>query len=138
MTSVRESVKEKLVGSTEEPQLSHQARSNFLRHAQKDENGELFMNEDNFIDAVAPKQEDYVSLLFPSPLPSCCRGRENLLLICLLSAPAQNQARAIWHPVPRGRPTENRQAEPVRLGHLREPPCEARRRVRDRVPTLRH
>ncbi|KAJ6085993.1 hypothetical protein N7486_010274 [Penicillium sp. IBT 16267x] len=59
MSSVTETVKEKLVGSTEEPQLSHQARSNFLRHAQKDENGEPFMNEEDFINAVAPKQEDY-------------------------------------------------------------------------------
>ncbi|KAJ5635499.1 uncharacterized protein N7484_008812 [Penicillium longicatenatum] len=59
MSSVKETVKEKLVGSTEEPQLSHQARSNFLRHAQKDENGEPFMNEEDFINAVAPKQEDY-------------------------------------------------------------------------------
>lgn len=48
------------MGSTEEPQLSHQARSNFLRHAQKDENGEPYMSEDDFINAVAPKQEDYV------------------------------------------------------------------------------
>ena len=62
MSSVKETVKEKLVGSTEEPQLSQQARSNFFRHAQKDENGEWFMNEDDFINAVAPKQEDYVSL----------------------------------------------------------------------------
>jgi solute carrier family 25 aspartate/glutamate transporter 12/13 len=60
MSSVKETVKEKLVGSTEEPQLSHQARSNFLRHAQKDENGEPFMNEEDFINAVAPRQEDYV------------------------------------------------------------------------------
>lgn len=61
MSSVTEAVKEKLVGSTEEPQLSHQSRTTFLRHAQKDDNGESFMSEENFIDAVAPKQEDYVS-----------------------------------------------------------------------------
>ncbi|KAJ5183172.1 hypothetical protein N7492_000788 [Penicillium capsulatum] len=59
MSSVTESVKEKLVGSTEEPSLSHQARTNFFRHAQKDENGDTFMNEEDFINAVAPKQEDY-------------------------------------------------------------------------------
>jgi solute carrier family 25 aspartate/glutamate transporter 12/13 len=62
MASVKEAVKEKFLGSTEAPLLSHQARSNFIRHAQKDENGELFMDEDNFINAVAPKQEDYVSM----------------------------------------------------------------------------
>ncbi|KAJ6000049.1 hypothetical protein N7481_000458 [Penicillium waksmanii] len=59
MASIKETVKETLVGSTEAPQLSHQARSNFLRHSQKDEHGEAFMNEDDFINAVAPKYEDY-------------------------------------------------------------------------------
>lgn len=65
MASVTEAVKGTLVGSTEEPQLSHQSRTTFYRHAQKDENGELFMNEGGFIDAVAPKQEDYVSSDLP-------------------------------------------------------------------------
>lgn len=69
MTSVKDSVKEKLVGSSEEPQLSHQARANFLRHARKDDHGELFMNEEDFINAVAPKQEDYVSLFVPPSAP---------------------------------------------------------------------
>ncbi|KAJ5908039.1 hypothetical protein N7495_000721 [Penicillium taxi] len=59
MTSVKETVKEQLVGTTEEPQLSHQARSNFFRVAQKDENGEPFMTEEAFINAIAPKHEDY-------------------------------------------------------------------------------
>lgn len=80
MTSVKESFKEKLVGSTEEPQLSHQARSNFLRHARKDEYGELFMNEDDFINAVAPKQEDYVSLAVPFPI--ALRAEARGLRIC--------------------------------------------------------
>lgn len=62
MTRVTEAVKESLLGSTEEPQLSHHSRSNFVRHAQKDENGDLVMNQENFINAVAPKQEDYVSV----------------------------------------------------------------------------
>lgn len=69
MSSIKETVKEKLVGSTEEPPLSHQARANFLRYAQKDEHGEPFMTENDFINAVAPKQEDYVSLL---PCPRSC------------------------------------------------------------------
>lgn len=74
MSSVTETVKETLVGSSEDPQLSHQARFNFIRHAQKDENGEQFMTEDDFINAVAPKQEDYVSIAgpFPRRLHSSC------------------------------------------------------------------
>ena len=57
--TVTEAVKEQFLGSSEQ-QLSLQARSTFNRHAQKDEEGELFMNEEDFINAVAPKQEDYV------------------------------------------------------------------------------
>lgn len=60
MASVTEAVKEQFLG-TSEHHLSHQARANFVLHAQKDENGEWFMDEENFINAVAPKQEDYVS-----------------------------------------------------------------------------
>ena len=62
MASVTEAVKESFLGLTEGPHMTYQARANFLRHAQKDENGELYMDEENFIDAVAPKQEDYVSV----------------------------------------------------------------------------
>ncbi|OQD72814.1 hypothetical protein PENDEC_c019G03636 [Penicillium decumbens] len=59
MTSVTDTVKETLVGSSEDAQLSHQARFNFIRYAQKDENGEHFMTEEDFVNAIAPKQEDY-------------------------------------------------------------------------------
>ncbi|KAL2866235.1 citrin [Aspergillus lucknowensis] len=61
MTSVKEAVKESLVGSTlDETGLSKQIRANFLRHARKDEEtGELYMTEADFVDAIAPKHEDY-------------------------------------------------------------------------------
>jgi hypothetical protein len=74
MASVKDTVKETLVGSREVPELSHQARSNFLRHAQKDEHGELFMTEDDFINAVAPKHEDYVSIAIGSARQSLSRS----------------------------------------------------------------
>lgn len=62
MTSVKDAVKESLVGSSSEPQPSQQIKSHFLRHARKDEaSGDLYMSEDDFIDAIAPKHEDYVS-----------------------------------------------------------------------------
>jgi solute carrier family 25 aspartate/glutamate transporter 12/13 len=63
MASVKEAVKESLVGTTiEEPGLSKQIRANFLRHARKDEEtGELYMTESDFVEAIAPKHEDYVS-----------------------------------------------------------------------------
>ncbi|KAL4883013.1 mitochondrial carrier domain-containing protein [Aspergillus karnatakaensis] len=61
MTSVKEAVKESLVGTTiDEPNLSQQIKANFQRHARKDEEtGELYMTEADFVDAIAPKHEDY-------------------------------------------------------------------------------
>ncbi|KAI9374493.1 mitochondrial carrier domain-containing protein [Aspergillus egyptiacus] len=61
MTSVKEAVKESLVGTTvDEPQLSKHVKANFIRHARKDgQTGELYMTESDFVDAIAPKHEDY-------------------------------------------------------------------------------
>lgn len=62
--TIKDAVKESLIGTSDE---SHQARTNFLRHARKDEtSGEYFMTEDDFVDAIAPKHEDYVSRNPPS------------------------------------------------------------------------
>ncbi|KAL1998597.1 hypothetical protein VTN02DRAFT_5916 [Thermoascus thermophilus] len=60
MASVKETVKASLVGTVDEPQLSQQVKAHFLQHARKDEiTGELYMTEEDFIDAVAPKHADY-------------------------------------------------------------------------------
>ncbi len=62
MATVKEAVKESLIGTTREPQLSQQTKATFNRHARKDEEtGELYMTESGFVDAIAPKSEDYVS-----------------------------------------------------------------------------
>lgn len=65
MSNVKATVKESLIGSAEQSQsVSQQIRSNFYRHARKDEQtGDLFMNQDDFVNAIAPAQEDYVSLV---------------------------------------------------------------------------
>lgn len=63
-TAVKEAVKETLVGTTIEPQLSVQAQIHFEKHARKDENDELYMTEEDFVNAIAPQSEDYVS---PAP-----------------------------------------------------------------------
>ncbi|EGS18692.1 uncharacterized protein CTHT_0052990 [Thermochaetoides thermophila DSM 1495] len=58
--SVKEAVKETLVGSEEPVQLSAQAKARFNRHAVKDpETGELYLGIEQFIDAIAPPNEDY-------------------------------------------------------------------------------
>lgn len=63
MATVTETVKESLIGTTREPQLSQQAKVTFDQHAIKDEGtGELYMTEEQFVDAIAPPGEDYVSL----------------------------------------------------------------------------
>jgi hypothetical protein len=75
--TVKEAVKESLLGSSEEPKLSHQVKHHFFHHARKDEStGEFYMTEDEFINAIAPKHEDYVRFApcFPSdslPIMRC-------------------------------------------------------------------
>jgi solute carrier family 25 aspartate/glutamate transporter 12/13 len=62
-TTVKEAVKESLIGTTEPVQLSSQTKARFTSHAVKDPaSGELFLGPDQFIDAVAPADEDFVSL----------------------------------------------------------------------------
>jgi solute carrier family 25 aspartate/glutamate transporter 12/13 len=67
VVAVKEAVKESLIGSSEPVQLSVQTKARFITHAVKDaETGELFMGPDQFIDAIAPRDEDYVShIIFP-------------------------------------------------------------------------
>lgn len=63
MATVTEKVKEKVLGVDVEPQLSEQTRDNFLQYAKKDEaSGEYYMTEVEFVDAIAPEGEDYVSV----------------------------------------------------------------------------
>lgn len=63
MSKVTAAVKATLVGTQEEElAVSQQIKTNFIQHARKDESsGELYMTEDEFIDAIAPKHQDYVS-----------------------------------------------------------------------------
>lgn len=68
VSTVKEAVKESLVGGEEPAQLSAQTKARFNSHAIKDpETGELYLGPDEFINAIAPKDEDYVSL----PLSPC-------------------------------------------------------------------
>ena len=59
---VKEAVKETLIGSKEPDAPNAQVKARFLSHATKDaQTGELYMGPDQFIDAIAPPDEDYVS-----------------------------------------------------------------------------
>jgi solute carrier family 25 aspartate/glutamate transporter 12/13 len=71
LSKAKEVVKETLLGSEQvaEVQLSAQSKAAFDKNARKDaETGELFMGEEEFINAVAPESEDYVS----QPRSDCC------------------------------------------------------------------
>ncbi|KAF2709636.1 mitochondrial carrier [Pleomassaria siparia CBS 279.74] len=60
MATVKDQVGEVLLGTSEEPQLSQITRTSFMKHALKDEvTGEYYLDENRFIDAVAPESEDY-------------------------------------------------------------------------------
>ena len=71
---VKNQVSEALLGTTEEPQLSQQTREVFYKYAIQDEDsGERYLGRDQFIDAIAPESEDYVSL------PNCFENRIHAL-----------------------------------------------------------
>lgn len=65
MATATGKIKESLVGTNDELQLSQEVRANFMKHAKQDENGELYMDSEDFINAIAPPEEDYVSRALP-------------------------------------------------------------------------
>ncbi|KAK8146896.1 hypothetical protein MY1884_002729 [Beauveria asiatica] len=58
-SAVKEAVKETVLGSDDVAGPSSQSKARFTKRAVKDENGELFMGPDEFINAVAPENEDF-------------------------------------------------------------------------------
>lgn len=65
LTTVKEGVKETLLGTEDQEQLSAHTKATFDSHARKDEvTGELVMGPEEFINAIAPADEDYVSNKF--------------------------------------------------------------------------
>ncbi|KAL5329422.1 hypothetical protein ACEPPN_002934 [Leptodophora sp. 'Broadleaf-Isolate-01'] len=60
LSKAKEVMKEALVATEADVQLSAQSKATFDKNARRDENtGELFMGEEEFINAVAPPTEDY-------------------------------------------------------------------------------
>jgi solute carrier family 25 aspartate/glutamate transporter 12/13 len=60
--TVKEVVKDTLVGHEDQPpESSSHYKAKFNKFAKKDaETGELFLGPEEFVDAVAPSDEDYV------------------------------------------------------------------------------
>jgi solute carrier family 25 aspartate/glutamate transporter 12/13 len=66
MATVAESVKESLLGTSLPEQLSSSSRTTFLKHAKRDEEtDELYMGEEEFVNAIAPPDQNYVRLASP-------------------------------------------------------------------------
>ena len=57
---MKEAVKESLVGTKVEPGLSQQSRATFEKFARHEDEGDSYMTEEDFVDAIAPAGEDYV------------------------------------------------------------------------------
>ena len=61
MATAKVAIKETLLGTEVEPDVSLQARAAFDRYARTDdETKEKFMTEDDFVNAIAPSTENYV------------------------------------------------------------------------------
>lgn len=73
---VKDGVKESLLGvelTDDQLQLPEQTRAEFMRHALKDEeSGEYYMGEKEFVDAIAPMNEDYVRIALSLALALPC------------------------------------------------------------------
>jgi hypothetical protein len=62
-TTIKETVKETLLGVEDEAQLPSQTRAEFMQHARTDpESGDHYMSEEDFVNAIAPESEDYVRI----------------------------------------------------------------------------
>ena len=63
MATVAETVKESLLGTSQPEALSPSSRTTFLKYARRDQdNDELYMGEEEFVNAIAPPDQNYVSL----------------------------------------------------------------------------
>ncbi len=92
-SAVKEAVKETVLGSDDAAAgPSSQSKARFSKRAVKDETGELFMGPDEFINAVAPENEDFVSCPFfagcslaaDPAAPVCCCAMESRALVTRL------------------------------------------------------
>lgn len=66
METAKAAVKETLLGTETEPNLSIQSRLSFDHNSRSDEaSGDRYMTEDDFVNAIAPSAENYVRCSVP-------------------------------------------------------------------------
>jgi solute carrier family 25 aspartate/glutamate transporter 12/13 len=71
--AVKNALKESLVGtivSEPDSELSAHTKANFEKYARKDEFGECYMMEEEFVNAIVPRDENFVG--FPVWLGCAC------------------------------------------------------------------
>src|SRR4051812_41774602 len=97
--AVKNAPKESLVGtavSGADFELSAQTKANFEKYARKDESGESYMTEEEFVNAIVPRDENFVG--FQSKLVRTLI-RYAVADYHVFGGSAQNQTRTIWYPI---------------------------------------
>lgn len=70
MATAKQAIKESLLGTIREPELSQQTKATFDRNARQDEaTGEYYLTEEDFVNAIAPASENYVRFRAKVPQP---------------------------------------------------------------------
>lgn len=89
MASVKESIKDSIVGNLVPESvlpITTRIKAHFQHHARADsETGERYMNEEDFINAIAPVHEDYVS--FPYLITTLLAVKESFTDTSLFVSP---------------------------------------------------
>lgn len=126
MATAKQAVTESLLGTTREPELSQQTKATFDRNARQDEvTDDYYMTEEDFVNAIAPASENYVSSRPRlAPFKNCLRKRPSADLV---SVAAQNKKGAIRYLVPDRGSKEDWTNNFARLGELRESTCQTGR-----------
>ena len=63
--TVKETIKQELVGTTSDvvdTPVTAEARTAFMKYAKQDENGDMYLDKDSFLDMIAPEGQDYVGI----------------------------------------------------------------------------
>lgn len=104
MAAAKTAIKESLLGTERNPELSTQTKSTFDRNARQDESSdEAYMTENDFINAIAPEGESYVrnsnSFVYDPLLDRQFAGLDRGLTSFFFHT-AQDKTRAICNTLP--------------------------------------
>lgn len=110
---IKESLKETLLGTEEPATVSSESKDRFLKYATIEDNGEMFMTQEDFVNAIAPPEEDYVR--------TACNASQTKKIALLTPVAAQNRKSSVWSSFQRRRCQKTRQTQHDRFQRIREP-----------------